>query len=210
MSRPLAAIAVAVLALAVALPARAQENQAPPERAPKPERSAEGRAEQEGLRSIKGVTTTLRVQVVISRYDGEKKAGSLPYTFVVAAGSDRVRMRMGVDTPIPSFSTQMTDGQTKMVPSGFSYRNVGTNIDCVARDFGDGRYQLNLSVENSSAMGGGGRDAATPAAAAPLFRHFEVSFNPLLRDGQSIQAVASTDPVTGEVVKIDVTMNVVK
>mgnify|MGYP003520612399 CR=1 FL=1 len=31
-----------------------------------------------------------------------------------------------------------------------------------------------------------------------------------LRDGQSIQAVASTDPVTGEVVKIDVTLNLVK
>jgi hypothetical protein len=32
----------------------------------------------------------------------------------------------------------------------------------------------------------------------------------VMRDGQTIQTIASTDPVTGEVVKIDVTMNVVK
>ena len=44
----------------------------------------------------------------------------------------------------------------------------------------------------------------------PLFRTFNISLDPMLRDGQSIQAVASTDPVTGEVVKIDVTLNVVK
>ena len=43
-----------------------------------------------------------------------------------------------------------------------------------------------------------------------MFRTFNVSLNPTLRDGQSIQAVASTDPVTGEVVKIEVTLNVVR
>jgi hypothetical protein len=32
----------------------------------------------------------------------------------------------------------------------------------------------------------------------------------VLRDGQSAQMIASTDPVTGEVVKIDVTLNVVR
>ncbi|MFN8095044.1 MAG: hypothetical protein U0599_22980 [Vicinamibacteria bacterium] len=45
---------------------------------------------------------------------------------------------------------------------------------------------------------------------APLFRRFETHVNPLLRDGQTIQTIASTDPVTGEVVKIDVTLNVLK
>ena len=44
----------------------------------------------------------------------------------------------------------------------------------------------------------------------PLFRRFETSLDPLLRDGETVQAIASTDPVTGEVVKIDVTLNVVK
>jgi hypothetical protein len=38
----------------------------------------------------------------------------------------------------------------------------------------------------------------------------EISLDPILRDGQSAQTVTSTDPVTGEVVKVDVTLNVVK
>src|SRR5262245_34337236 len=60
----------------------------------------------------KTVPTSLRVQLVISRYQGEKKVASLPYTLVVTAGDFRSplpslprpsggRMRMGVDTPIP-------------------------------------------------------------------------------------------------------------
>ena len=76
----------------------------------------------------------------------------------------------------------------------------------VARDLGEGRYQLMLSVENSSALTGAG----SRVEGAPLFRRFEARLDPVMRDGQSVQTVAATDPVTGEVVKIDVTMNVVK
>jgi hypothetical protein len=46
--------------------------------------------------------------------------------------------------------------------------------------------------------------------AAPLFRRFDTNLELWLRDGQAVQAIASTDPVTGEVVKIDVTLDVVK
>jgi hypothetical protein len=43
-----------------------------------------------------------------------------------------------------------------------------------------------------------------------LFRRFDTNLNAVLRDGQSLQTVASTDPVTGEVVKIDVTLSVMR
>jgi hypothetical protein len=212
MSRQTAVVAVALLALGVA-PLRAQEKEpAGTEPAVKAEK-ADARSEQDRFR-----WATLRVQLVISRYQGEKKTGSLPYTFVVAArglrtsaegGLDRVRMRMGVDTPVPTAAPAKAEGEPRP-PVSFQYRNVGTNIDCFARDFGDGRYQLNLTVENSSAIAGSERSADVAAAGAPLFRRFETSLNPLLRDGQTIQTIASTDPVTGEVVKIDVTLSVLK
>jgi len=97
-----------------------------------------------------------------------------------------------------------------MTSTNFKYRNVGTNIDCRAIDRGQGRYELSLDVENSSALAGEdkGNEASMPGV--PLFRRFEAHSSPVLRDGQSVQTIASTDPVTGEVVKIDVTMNVVK
>lgn len=211
MSRVFAA--VVILTLSIVPPVRAQEasSSAAATKADKADKTADAKLDAEPRSWLKGVTATLRVQLVISRFQGEKKTGSLPYTFVVTAGASSVRMRMGVDTPIPDFDSQeRPDGTLKLTQTGFKYRNVGTNIDCRARDLGDGRFWLELGVENSSAMPGAGKEATTPAEAAPLFRRFETSLNPLLRDGQSIQTIASTDPVTGEVVKIDVTLNVLK
>jgi hypothetical protein len=133
----------------------------------------------------------VRVHLVITRFEGEKKIASLPYTFLVTAGA-RISLRMGADTPIG-------------VPP--QYRNIGTSIDCHAAELPDGRYRLDLGIQNSSALRGASAGAADTA---PIFGSFTMGLNPVLRDGQSIQTVASTDPVTGEVVKIDVTLNVVR
>jgi len=187
---------IAVAAALLAVPARGQAQDTPKAEAPKAEASAE-------RRGPVGPTATLRVQLVITRFQGEKKLASLPYSFVVTAGGNRARMRMGVDTPIP---TTTTSSETGKALTTYQYKNVGTNIDCSAIDRGDGRYQLSIGVENSSALTGVGASVE----GVPLFRRFETSLDPLMRDGQSVQTVASTDPVTGEVVKIDVTMNLVK
>ena len=197
--RPLFPLAVAAALLAV--PGRGQAQETPKPETPKAE-SAERR----------GSTVNLRVQLVITRFQGEKKLASLPYTFLVTTGGVRARMRMGVDTPVPVTSTSDAGKQTTSI----QYRNVGTNIDCAAWDKGDGRYQLSIGVENSSALAlEKGPTSGNPAVEAnttgiPLFRRFDANLDPWLRDGQSIQTVASTDPVTGEVVKIDVTMNVIR
>jgi hypothetical protein len=188
----------------LALPGRSQAQDTPKPEATKPEAT-----KPEASAERRGPIATLRVQLVITRFQGEKKVASLPYTFVVTAGGNRARMRMGVDTPIPG--TTMTT---------FQYKNVGTNIDCSAFERKDGLYQLIIGVENSSALAlekgpsgavnpGGPRVDANPTG-IPLFRRFETNLDPLMQDGQSVQTVAATDPVTGEVVKIDVTMNVVK
>ena len=180
----------------LALPARGQAQDTSKPEAPKAEASVE-------RRGPAGPTATLRVQLVITRFQGEKKLASLPYSFVVTANGNRARMRMGVDTPIP---TTTTSSETGKALTTYQYKNVGTNIDCGAIDRGEGRYQLIIGVENSSALTGVGASVE----GVPLFRRFETNLDPLMRDGQSVQTVASTDPVTGEVVKIDVTMNVVK
>ena len=40
-----------------------------------------------------------------------------------------------------------------------------------------------------------------------MLRNFRSQTNVILRDGQSVQYVAATDPVSGELLKIDVTLN---
>jgi hypothetical protein len=142
--------------------------------------------------------STLRVQLVLTRLQGEQKVANLPYTFLVSTAGQPVRMRVGVDTRLPFPSA-----------SGVQYEtvNVGTDIDCLAKDMVDGRFQLTFQLKNTMVIPASGANAAN---VPPSIRRFETSLNPVLRDGQSTQIVTSTDPITGEVVKIDVTVNVVR
>ena len=44
----------------------------------------------------------------------------------------------------------------------------------------------------------------------PAFRSFRSSFAMLLQDGQSMQYASATDPISGEVMKIDVMVSLAK
>lgn len=138
-------------------------------------------------------STPLKVQVVISRYEGDKKVSSLPYILTVAANEGRVYLRMGSQVPVPQAN------------GGFTYMNVGTNIDCSAASTDDGRFKVEVRVEDSSIM-----QAARGADLAPTLRNFSTSNAVVLRDGQTAQFIAAADKSTGEVVKVDVTLTVEK
>lgn len=205
--RSLVPLAVALALAALASTGRAQETpKADAAMAPEPASSRP-----------KKMPVMLRVQITIARYQAERKLASVPYTLLLTTDDRKVRLRMGVEVPITVTSFSKSDDAKSGAVTSFQYKNVGTNIDCWAEDrSGDGLFQVGLSVENSSiysstdARTTGGLNETGLAPDRPMFRTFNVSLNPTLRDGQSIQAVASTDPVTGEVVKIDVTLNVVK
>jgi hypothetical protein len=159
----------------------------------------------------------LRVQVVLSRFDGEKKLSSLPYTIIVNAQRDPravgVSMRMGVEVPVVSSVMVPKEGAA---PS-YTYRGVGTNIDCSAVPLDDGRYRLTFAIEQSSVLPGDTLKAEGPppvptfkGASAPVFRSFKTTFAMALREGQSAQHTSATDPVSGETLKVDITVNSVK
>jgi hypothetical protein len=154
----------------------------------------------------------LDIEVVISRYQGDKKVSSLPYFLAVNAGErvDPTKLRMGANVPTPSTSfTPLVDG--KPAPQSlvsYNYQNVGTNIDCSARPLGDGRFVVTIGVEERSVVQQ--PNASSPASGAPVIRTFEAQNNLVLRDGQTRQFTAASDRVTGEVVKVDVTLKVVK
>jgi hypothetical protein len=215
MKMPRTIIAAALVAASIAVPSSAQDTPAAKPEAPKAENESPKAERRTTFDARCDPAAALRVQLVITRLRDGKKEASLPYTFVVSgrrSGScpaSRARMRMGVDTPVPVMSVDAAD-PSKPKSTSIQYRNVGTNIDCSADDLGDGRFKLYLVVENSSSLPGSQNRSSDDLSSFPLFRRVEMSMEPILRDGQSAQTVASTDPVTGEVVKIDVTMTVVK
>ena len=151
----------------------------------------------------------LKVTLVFSRLQGDKKVSSLPYTLFVTANDQRTSLRLGTQIPVPT--TAMTDKGS--VPS-YSYRDVGTNIDCAANSAADGAYRLNITMEDSSVYYPEESDSATRSTTAvtraPAFRSFRSTFTLLVRDGQTVQYTVATDAITGQVIKLDVTLNVIK
>ncbi|MFI5094721.1 MAG: hypothetical protein ACHQIK_14870 [Candidatus Acidiferrales bacterium] len=154
--------------------------------------------------------TPLRVQVVFTEFEGEKKISNLPYTFLVNA-DDRgapAAVRMGLRVPIETSSNAGV--------KQFQYEDVGTSIDGRAEKTGDGRFLLKLGVDRSSVYvpGTEGKSAAVGgseiSSAQPIVQQFRTQVNLLIRDGQTIQSTVATDPVTGRVLKVDVTLNVIK
>jgi type II/III secretion system protein len=153
----------------------------------------------------------VKVQVVIGRYQGEKKISSVPYTLAVSTGPvNTTHLRMAAQVPVVSTSfTPNTPGGAAATPlMSYQYKDVGTNIDCSATVTDDGRYLVAMTIDDSSVYPEG--EPAKSPTGAPSFRSFRSSETVVLRDGQSTQFVAATDKITGEVVKIDVTVTVSK
>jgi hypothetical protein len=192
---PAVVLSVAVAAMtAMATPVHAQTDQAS---------EAARRADQ----------TPLKIQVVLSRYKGDKKISSMPYVLWVTTNEGATSLRMGVQVPIPTttFGAAASGGVNTIPISSYSMKNVGTNIDCSAKPgVGKDTYLVLLAVEDSSVYTAPPQGQPQQASAPPSLRSFTSTFHILLRDGQTAQYTSATDPVSGEVLKIDATLNVLK
>src|SRR5215467_4339224 len=86
----------------------------------------------------------LRVQIVISRHQGEKTLSNQPYTLTVTADGRGANMRTGLQMAVPI--SMLAEGKQT---TSYSYKDVGTNIDCSAKSVDGGRFQLDISLEDS-------------------------------------------------------------
>jgi hypothetical protein len=153
--------------------------------------------------------TPVRLQVVLTEYDGEKKVASLPYSFLVNSEqgghtSYSTFTRVGVRVPVPAVGK---DGQTSFV-------DVGSNIDCGVQTEEDGRFSLRLNFERSSLYFQGRGDEKgmikTAEAGQPYIPTIRTQTWVVLKDGQTMEALMAADPLNGHVFRINVTLNVQK
>jgi hypothetical protein len=197
---------VFAFALAPTTPASAQDRPAPPAAAPST------------------ATTPLKIQVVISRYQGDKKISSLPYSMSVTGGGGgvdraitgpaylgRANLRMGAKIPIAATSyTPIAAGGAGVNPLvSYQYQDVGTNIDCQVWSVEDGRFRVEITIEDSSVYPDE-KDIPGAVKGNPSLRSFRGSDSMLLRDGATSQFTTATDKISGETVRVDVTLSVVK
>ena len=177
---------VAVILLGVlARPAAAQDPAPPPPAAARPAAAAEG------------VPVPLQVDVVVERHHDKRLVARLPTRFVLNAGftgdgAHTAVVRVGIEVPLAAAPGS----------AATTFRNVGLDLSCRVRTAG-GFYVLNLSLQSTGLHEAAGEEA-------PLLNTLNVTLNPSLRDGQTVQALSSTNPVTGEVTTVDVTLKVLK
>lgn len=185
---------LAITLLLAVSSARAQEK-APPPPPPPPQTS---------------LNVPVKVQVVFTEFEGEKKISSLPYvlhTISEPGNPGPSSLRMGIRVPITTMGKE----------SQVQYQNVGTDVDCWVTSFADGTFRLRLSLRRSSvyAPGQDGKQVEWKPGepfmtGTPLLREFSGNVSLSMRDGQVSQATVATDPVSARTLKVDVTLNVVK
>lgn len=161
----------------------------------------------------------LKVEIVLSRWQADRKVGSLPFTMwpVATTGARFVNLRVGVDVPVGTStvtrgsSTPNQTSSTSTTSATVEYRNIGTSIDCAAYPTDGAGFNIELRISDSSIFS----DPNTPAGTIRIsdhaaFRTFNLSHAMLVRDGQTVQFASAADKLTGETLKVDVTVNVVK
>jgi hypothetical protein len=171
-------------------------------------------AQEKSSTDAKPPATTLKVQVAIAEMEGEKKVVNLPYTYYLRAGeggpgSPWTKLRLGSRIPVYVGKE-----------NAMQYLDVGTNIDSRACCSDNGRFDITLNLERSWVEG----DVLVPMEKAsaqtsdahvgpfrePVIRQFKTELTLTMRDGQTTQSTLATDPLSGKVVSITVTINVVK
>jgi hypothetical protein len=161
-------------------------------------------------------TTPVRVQVVFSEMEGTKVTKSLPYSmYVNAVNAPELRpgwakLRIGSKVPVYTGSAAGT----------VNYLDVGTNIDARASNAGDGHFLLSLLLERSWVEG----DVAVPVTKSdssqaettighfrePIIRQFKSELDLKVREGQPIESTMATDPLSGKILRVEITLTVVK
>jgi hypothetical protein len=150
----------------------------------------------------------VKVGITFVEFEGDKKIKSLPYTLVVVTDERPYyssKLRMGSRVPVYTGKE-----------NGMQYLDVGSNIDCQGSITPDGGYNLRLSLDRSWVEGDvplPGEKTPQPTSGQfpePIIRQFRSDLSLIVRDGQTVESTFATDPLSGKVFKVEVTLNAAK
>lgn len=147
--------------------------------------------------------TPVTLQVLLTRWQGDTKVASLPYTLTATTKGRRAWVRHGLQVPLKY--------EGKETPGNVVYKSLGVSLDCTVDPPSAERFLVKCSIGLSSLYAPAGAGAkATTDVLPPLLNNLDVDTSFVLRDGQTAQYASSVDPSTGEVLKAEVTLTVAK
>ena len=153
-------------------------------------------------------TIPLKISVTFTEFEGDKKVKSLPYTMVVVADGRPPKSVVKMGSRVPVYAGK---------ESGMQYLDVGTYIDCQASRTKENKFDIRLNLERSwvegnvaVAIDSGASLQSSAQFPEPILRQFKSELSLTLRDGQTVESSFATDPLSGKVFKVEVSLNVVK
>jgi hypothetical protein len=165
-------------------------------------------------------TMPVQVEVVMTRLQGEKKISSMPFVLMANAGSraNQSSMRMGVDVPVGTSTSNVTQTQgpatsqraTATARVATEFRNVGTDIDTMVSRIDATNYSVYVSIRDSSIFTSDQTKIPNTMVDPTAFRTFNSSNTLPMQDGQTRVFGVATDKITGETLRIEVRLTVVK
>jgi len=159
-------------------------------------------------------TTPIKVQIVFAEFEGDKKIKSLPYVMYMNAPDSNelrpgwIKFRIGSRLPVYVGKNEM------------QYMDVGTNVDARSAYTGDGHVLLQITLERSWVEGevsvpmtksdSSPSDSSSGHFQEPIVRGFKSELDLKLREGLPVESNMATDPISGKVLKVEISFTVVK
>jgi hypothetical protein len=166
------------------------------------------KSEDAAIEARQAETTPLKISVTFTEFEGDRKVKSLPYTTIVIADGKNPKSVVKMGSRVPVYTGK---------EYGMQYLDVGSNIDCQASRTKDNKFDLRLSLDRSW-VEGNVAVAVDPGTALqssgqfpePILRQFKSELSLTLRDGQTVESSFATDPLSGKVFRVEVSLNIVK
>lgn len=140
----------------------------------------------------------VKLQFVISTFEGDRKVSSIPYTLLATANGGQVSFLNGINVPL------QISGDGKV-----TYTNIGTSITCaVTTEAGNFRIDIRFDEKSVTPV----KTPASPAGTAPKPLESpsirDVNYNGIItiKDGESKQLISAPDKGSGEVTRVEVTL----
>jgi hypothetical protein len=137
----------------------------------------------------------LRVQFQETRLRGESTVATRLYSLALHADAEEARVFVGIQAAI---SVAGKDAPTTL------FKNAGVEGRVKVETLSDGRYRLNAHFEESSLLAAAGGSATT--GDNPILRVLRGESGLVLREGETVPFASAVDPVTGEIVRVDLTV----
>ena len=137
----------------------------------------------------------LRVQFQETRLRGESTTATRATMLALHADAEGASVSVGSQIPISVAGNEVA---TTVIKS------VGIEGRARVETLADGRYRLNARFEESSVLEAGGGAAAPASGDNPILLVVRGESRLVLREGETVPFASAVDPVTGEMVRVDV------